>query len=685
MNKLLLQSFKFRVLIFSFSIIFLYNISLHSQTWVSTNYWDPSVGMTVNYVPHEVGPLEMCKTTGGQIHSIVRIDPDETNYFINIPINGVITGGTQISHSGGIYSESAGNLSATSDSGSVYITQHIGSRNATIKLFKSGSRGFWTKTHTASPYPNYISPSVFGKCFILYNDSLVEVDGIGNYLRSKKPFSGRIHALNDSDFIVFRGSIITREDFNGNVQWTRNISNKASVSVDTNFIYGRAIGTVFKLRTSDGSLIWEKNIPFSSISITHDGGLISCGGIQPDQITRYDSSGNVIWTRHIPFSEFGYKSIIEARPNYYITGGGYLCRSVYSTGNGYSYFLLSLDSTGHGMVDSTDHFYYGNANDNNILSFADDGAYIAAAVGNSGSPRPAIFNRSNSSSVFLQNWPGRFMAGYNYKFSDWDGNGLIDTNDIVKLSMNTSIMHRVDPHWRVSGVQNSLPLLKILFSKDTVLVGDSVDIYITAGYDSIVVDSIYSISMTLLDPWNFYPPSGILDIPTNNFGTKGVNLYYYFLAGSQYNHFLMSRTDHINAVLSQDTLVSFRLHTKNTALEGKGSPFILYNAVTVNGYKVDFRIESDSIYISNPVTSIINSKDARFNVHPNPASDFINIALPESIRKLTVYNSVGLEIFSKELVDAQYSLNTSGFSDGFYFLQCTTTNSTFISKILIMH
>lgn len=682
MHKFPIRSSKLRTLILISFFIFLNRTPVQSQTWVTATYWDNSGGSTVNYVPQAVGPLEMCKTTGGQIHSIVRIDPDETNYLYNVSIQGSLSGG-QISHSGGIYTESAGNLLATSDSGKVYTTQRIGTGYATIKLFKSGNRGNWTKTHTAFPYPNYIQPSVFGKCFILYDDSLVEVDANGNYLRSKFPFSGRIHALNDSDFIVFRGSTISREDFNGNILWTSNVSNFSSISIDTNFIYGRTNGVVFKLKTSDGSLIWQKNISFTSISITHDDGLISCGGIQQDQITRYDSSGNVVWTRNIPFSAFGYRCIIEAQPNFYITGGAYLCKSVWSTGNGYSHFLLAIDSTGHGVVDSTDHFYYGNANDNNILSFADDGAYVAAAMGNSGSARPLIFHRPNSSTVFLKNWPGQFPAGYNYKYSDYDGNGIIDTNDISALSIN--LYHTVVPHWRISSGQNSLPLLKLLYSVDTVLIGDSIDMYVIAGYDSIPVDSIYSFSMTFLDQYFFDLATSIINIPTNDFGINGINRYHFLSQSPAIVNFLISKTDHINTVLSHDTLVSLRMRVRNTAMEGYWALPLMYNAVTKDGYKVNFRFESDSIYISNPVTNISNTKFFNFNVHPNPVDEFLNISLPELTSELIIFNSVGKEIYKKSMNDTSISIETSGFPDGLYYLKSTSEERVFTSKILIVH
>jgi hypothetical protein len=668
-NKILL------VLIFSFTIF-----KTHSQTWVSTSFWDNSGGTTVNFHPDQIGPLDIIKTGDGRIFSIVRRDPDVTNILLNIPRTGILTSGTIISHSGGIFSESSGDLMPTRDSGYVYSKLHNSSGYIVITVTKTGRRGGWTKTYTTIPYP-VIMPSSFGNALLIFRDSTQEIDENGNLLRTTAHSTGYMYTINDTDFIVNKGSSLSREDFNGNVRWYDSLALGTVIHVDTDYIYLNNGSLVSKIRSDNGNLIWQKSITFNYVSNTHDGGLITTYG---NQIERYDSLGILMWSRNIPFPVFGYKNIFEAAPNYFITGGAYPCQSVTQYDPGYSFFLMSIDSSGHGEIDSTSHFYNGNANDNDSLSFGNDGAYIAAAMGNVGSARASGLPNFGTRIVFCKDWPGAFSAGYNYKFSDYDGNGLIDTIDIANLSNDIHYPFRVSPSWRLTASNNSGPVLKIKYSSDTVIAGSSITAYLTMGTDSINVDSVYSFSMTMFEPWNYDFTGATCNIPNSSFGIVGTNVYSFFQSFYSGLNFLLCRTDNHNTILRGDTIVSFVFTVKANALEGKYQPIIWFNTITKDGYSANFTLEYDSVYINNLVNDIRNPQLKNYFVSPNPSQNF-KIETPDEIKEFVVYDITGKEIYQNFPNGNFFNWNASDLPSGIYYLRCITSQNIYYSKAIVEH
>ncbi len=659
-----------------FLIAFLMYKTALGQTWVSTSFWDISAGSTVHFEPNAIGPLEIIKTGNGDIYSITRRDADITNLFLNIPLSGILTNGTVISHSGIAISESAGNLMATRDSGYVYTLQHFGA-GTIFTLTKTGRRGGWTKTYTSFPYP-YVMPSSYGNALIIFSDSTQEVDANGTIIHTITHPTGSMYPVNDTDFIVNNGNGISRQDFNGNVRWYDTLAIDKIIGVDTKSIYLKNGTWVSRIRSDNGNIVWQNNILFSYASVTHDGGLITTNG---NQIERYDSSGNQMWSRNIPFPEFGYKDIIEASPNYFITGGAYRCQNL-QTNPGYSFFLMSIDSSGHGEIDSTSHFYNGNANDNDSLSFGNDGAYIAAAMGNSGAPRCSALPNFSSHTVFGKDWPGAFAAGYNYKLSDYDGNGTIDTIDIANLSNDFHYPYQVTPSWRLSAPQNSGIVLKIKYSPDSVLAGDNITAYVTIGTDSINADSVYSFSMTMFEPWNYDFTGTICNIPNSNFGVVGTNVYSFFQITNVGLNFLLCRTDHQNTILRGDTIASFVFRVKPNAWEGKFQPLVWFNAITKDGYSANLSLETDSVYINYPITSVENLQFKNFYIYPNPSRNF-KIELPEKIKEFHVFDIVGKEIYRIFPVDNFNNWDASDLPPGIYYLRCITSKNIYSSKVIV--
>ncbi len=692
----------FASVIFKIKLLILIFLSMlksgSSQTWVRTPYFDinSGIGFQIYDDTTQVGPLQMCKTQNGNIIALMNIDPVHNTSLYNIDSVGNFSWGIPVAHSGSIYDENCYSLHSTSDNGIVYVARHdsygMNVNDKVYKLNSSGNTTWMMEFNTASWETNTlvkaIIPTSHNTFYLQFTDSLVELNNYGTFIRNRFPFSGNLTVLPDSDFILSSSTTTSRQDFNGNISWSINVAGSVYLSADTSFIYMVGGSLIKKIRTGDGSLAWSNPFPYRVLSVTADGGIIACNSASdPNSIARYDSSGTLVWSRLIPFSYFGYRSIIESKPNFFVTGGAY--KSTYldylglSHGYGFSSFLFQIDSSGHGVVDSTNYFFNGNANDNTTLSFADDACYVAAAINNSGSARDLELRGAPLRSVFATDWTGQFCTVVNYKFSDVDGNGFIDSADIRLLSYYSDYSRTVPSHWRMTNHNFVLPDLILKYEKDTVSPGDTLTAYFILGSSITPVDSIYSLSLSIYQLYRF--ESGICNVPISNFGDSTLNLYSFFsFPTSIYNaDFVISRQDHQNAYLNGDTIAVFHFILRNNTHSGLYTFYIDYNAITECGSPVLLNIVSDTIFVPE-TTGIKTLSSNGIKIFPNPATDEIFFSLDkENCHELIIMDNIGNEILKIKNPEKEFKVNLSGFANGIYYVSFKSENNIYKSKFIV--
>jgi hypothetical protein len=78
------------------------------------------------------------------------------------------------------------------------------------------------------------------------------------------------------------------------------------------------------------------------------------------------------------------------------------------------------------------------------------------------------------------------------------------------------------------------------------------------------------------------------------------------------------------------------------------------------------------------------AKENGLLVYPNPAQEVITIQLKEEIdATFTLMDSKGVEVRSNDLTGLFTTINTSGLSNGIYFLSINDGNSTSTTKIIL--
>jgi len=682
---------------------FFFSNSFAQPTWVKTlkvDYIFPSGTLDQGV---GVGPIEIGVTTDKSIIGTFRMGRNSSTDLVKLDSLGSIIWDINVANSGGIYAENCFSFHTTNDNGCVYVFRHDSwGVSVTDMIVKRNYSGFqqWSKTYfTLAGITNTLVqafiPTSHNTYLLQFTDSLVELDSTGNFLRSKTPFDGIITTMEDTTFLVRRSTGIYREDFNGTQTWLCNATGYYIIAVDSNVIFAAKTNELIKIDALTGNIIWTKPITIGWPSnITHDGGLITT---YPDSsgnaiINKIDSSGFIIWTKTDPFSEYGYKGIIEITPNSYITGGGWRHNSLSLMDYTVSPFVCRINKTGNSVVDSTHFFYVGNANDNTILSFSDDAVYIAAAMSTNGIPRETLLQNYTHENTYATNWNENFSSGINYKYSDFDGNGSIDTSDIRKLDDALYTSYNCPSHYqRISNTQ-TIPELHFAIENQYLNAGDTVVVNVILGSASVQVDSIYGLSFrsafsSTTIPYDGFPSTPYFSIAPTSLGDTSTNLYNYFSYDlyQQEISMVLCRNDHNNVIVAGDTIITFYYPIPATVPSDVFRLGFGANMITEAGFPIPYTTAFDSLFITNTTGIIENSKE-HVSIYPTPCDKETNILTSnDKLKSVFVYDRQGNFKKKFDSSERNIKIETVNLASGIYFVKIISSENNYIDKFVVIH
>ncbi len=145
----------------------------------------------------------------------------------------------------------------------------------------------------------------------------------------------------------------------------------------------------------------------------------------------------------------------------------------------------------------------------------------------------------------------------------------------------------------------------------------------------------------------------------------------------------------------ENELCAFSTITKGKGFKG-GNPIrlVIWDSNNYLFTDVDFVMEkiydsyvSDKYPFHDGKYSIINitksylNYDKKVNVFPNPATDNISIISPYKMKKISIFDYLGREVFNKQYNTFEIQLNTESFKTGVYILKVETNKNFEIHKI----
>jgi hypothetical protein len=289
-------------------------------------------------------------------------------------------------------------------------------------------------------------------------------------------------------------------------------------------------------------------------------------------------------------------------------------------------------------------------------------------------------------------WGTNFPLGANYKHSDCNGDGIVDLNDTLAISLNYSQTHPLrlpaaDPNVNVS----SLPALTLVPSVTTVGEGNIVTFDIYAGSSSLPVNDLYGIAFKLqFDPYLVHGGSSQMLFNGSALGTRNVTMLgmdkQFAPAGR--NDVGMVRTTHL-PVSGAVYLGSFSLRTAYSvsSISELQVSFSDVFAVDQNYTHIPLNAQAASVIIDPSLPAGLNDLQAApFSFFPNPANDAITITTIDYIaERIIITNLLGQEVLSIVPTTNTTSVQTALLAEGMYHVTVISANGRTVKEAVVHH
>jgi hypothetical protein len=355
----------------------------------------------------------------------------------------------------------------------------------------------------------------------------------------------------------------------------------------------------------------------------------------------------------------------------------------------YTLFVVDVN----GCLDSThldysiaqcDSVWPGDADNNGV---ADNNDVLALGI-NYGVTGPIRTGASNSwVGQTCLNWPDTLADGVNIKHSDCDGNGIINADDTLPISLNYGLVHaRLLPPVYNAGI----PDLSLQCTTDTIGPHQLLHVKMHLGSTALPVPAIYGLAFSIqLDPALIDTNTISFDYSTSALGNIGTNLlsFHYSFNSTGTIDVAVTKTDQLNAI-NIDSIIGVLnvVITDNVSTISTLRPGISdVTAITLDESYVALNSRGDSVVIDpamNGIHSVLS--DELISIYPSPAHDYLKIISEIQIRSVSIINSFGEIKMNQDVNQKNVTLNLNSISNGFYVVELKTTSGLIRKRICVV-
>ena len=336
------------------------------------------------------------------------------------------------------------------------------------------------------------------------------------------------------------------------------------------------------------------------------------------------------------------------------------------------------------FVDST-CVWPGDANNNKVVEITDV-LNIGIAYNDSGAKR--AYPNNLWTGQYCDNWGKTFATGGDYKHADCNGDGVVDSLDMIAVAANWGDFHLKTGSANIGSPSD--PPFYLKFSKSTYNTGDSVSADMVLGDSSKTLSNIYGFAFA----YN-YNPAFVQDKTvkvnfTNSwFGTPGKDMISYVhndtISGQL--DVAVTRKDHKN-VSGLGKIGNISFVTENT-IAGKTVALTpaLAKLISFQETNIPVYLGTDS-FVAGALTGIVPASNniEGISIYPNPASQTLNIELGSNIiNSITIFDATGGVNFSKVLnfgKVGEISIPVSNLQAGIYFIKLNMENGSYMAKFM---
>ncbi|MEZ4771627.1 MAG: T9SS type A sorting domain-containing protein [Bacteroidia bacterium] len=409
-----------------------------------------------------------------------------------------------------------------------------------------------------------------------------------------------------------------------------------------------------------------------------------------------DPAGNIIWATQASgasnnVTEEIYSMGADSYGNLYFTG-------TMGTGTTFGSIAPATGSAQtHGMIvkmkDTTfvfpaDSVWPGDAN-YDLVADNNDLLSIGIGYGATGPLRP------NASLVWTAqpsyNWSSSLSTGVNYKHLDTNGDGIVDVNDTLAISLNYGFSHNKTDH--TEGGTGAPVYFE--FEQDSIMAGDTVDVLVKLGTDLSPASMIYGVAFSVAIDSSLIDPASVKVSYVNSWlGTTGLDMITmdrnFPLDGKL--DVGMTRIDHVDEngygeIARLSIIMVDDLTAKTLLSEVLKISFSSVYVISSDESEVPVTPLADSIVVfqdDGQNTAINPELNAAVKIYPNPAQSEITIEMDQIMGlgwKIT--SPLGQTVSAETTKFYTKEINISELSSGIYFLTIQTSKGEIVKKILV--
>ncbi len=301
--------------------------------------------------------------------------------------------------------------------------------------------------------------------------------------------------------------------------------------------------------------------------------------------------------------------------------------------------------------------------------------------------------RANASNTWIGQpslpWTDTIAGAIDKKFVDCDGNGVIDSLDLLPITLNYGLTHL-----KTSGANGTHtdPPLTLTFAADSFQVGDTVEVQIDLGDVNIQAQNVYGIAFSILyDNALIDTNSFALDFDNSWIGS-GMDVYDF-----QMDLWDNGRMD--GAIVRNDgTAMSGMGHIAKATfviidnIDGKRHTIISdtlelmfadVHVINAQGELIPVNASGDDAIVFESITDLVVPTETPLSIYPNPTRDLLRLRSEYgSIEHIEVVDIQGRKVLTFYPQQSDCFVSLRDLRAGLYYLRVERESGTSIHKVV---
>jgi hypothetical protein len=304
--------------------------------------------------------------------------------------------------------------------------------------------------------------------------------------------------------------------------------------------------------------------------------------------------------------------------------------------------------------------YDGVANNMDLLP-------IGIAYGETGPARPsATLGWYGQSAPF---WFDTLVGGVNYKHIDTDGNEIIEDADTLAIYLNYGLSHPFRP---IRSTGSGIPLYLEVFP-DSAGVGDTVELVVNLGTDSMPAENIYGIAFSIsFDDFAIDTVLGV-NYSASWLGDKGLDM---LTLNVLYENLDIALVRNDGTERTGDGEIASIKYILDDDLGGRMDDIAYYDLgfelsrvriINAAEEELDYSVDGAETTVSYTISGLDDVLAQSLRIFPNPTSQFLRLDLPEP-GQLRLIDLQGRTLISQKMASGVQEIDLKTFPNGLYLL-----------------